>query len=67
MARARSEYHHGDLRRELVHAGVEAMSAGEANSLTLRDVARRAGVSHTAVYHHFDDKEGLFSTVDSSD
>jgi len=57
-------YHHGDLRQALVDA-VLAMVAesGDAGGVTLREVARRVGVSHNAPYRHFEDKEALLATV----
>ena len=54
-------YHHGDLRRALVAAALELLERGE--ELSLRAVARRAGVSHTAPYHHFRDRRGLVAAV----
>ena len=56
-------YHHGDLRRELIqHALAEIADSGVA-ALSLRDLARRAGVSHAAPAHHFRDKKGLLTTI----
>ncbi len=56
-------YHHGDLRRALVDAALELIAAEGARALTLREVARRAGVSHTAPYRHFASKEALLAAV----
>ena len=63
-ARDKSEtYHHGNLRRALLEAA-RAILAGEGlDALSLRAVARRAGVSHAAPYHHFPDKESLLAAV----
>ncbi|WP_052274331.1 TetR/AcrR family transcriptional regulator [Arthrobacter sp. L77] len=59
----RQRYHHGDLRNALLDAGrAEARSVG-AESLTLRGVARRAGVSHAAAYNHFADKNDLLRGI----
>jgi AcrR family transcriptional regulator len=56
-------YHHGDLRRTLIDAAVaEIATSGPAN-LSLRGLARVAGVSHAAPAHHFGDKVGLFTAI----
>ncbi len=52
-------YHHGDLRQALLDAALAIVSARGLSSLTLREVARQAGVSHNAPYHHFADKAEL--------
>ena len=51
-------YHHGDLRRAVLAAAVEAITESGPAGLSLRDLARRAGVSHAAPAHHFGDKAG---------
>jgi AcrR family transcriptional regulator len=56
-------YHHGDLRRALLDAAVEAIAADGPAAISLRDLARRAGVSHAAPAHHFGDKAGLLTAV----
>jgi AcrR family transcriptional regulator len=56
-------YHHGDLRRALLDAAIEVIAASGASALSLRDLARRAGVSHAAPTHHFGDKAGLLTAV----
>lgn len=59
----RQRYHHGNLRAEMLrHA--EALIAEEgASALSLREVARRVGVSHAAATHHFGDKAGLLTAL----
>src|SRR5688572_15237261 len=57
------KYHHGDLRRALLDAALEILEEGGSSALTLREVARRAGVSHAAPYRHFADKAALLSAV----
>ena len=59
----RRRYHHGDLRRALVHAAAELLREGGQDALTLRAVARRSGVSHSAPYRHFSDRAALLSAV----
>jgi AcrR family transcriptional regulator len=54
-------YHHGDLRRALLAAAEEAITEHGVATLSMRDLARRAGVSHTAPTHHFTDKAGLLT------
>ncbi|WP_397419673.1 TetR family transcriptional regulator, partial [Phenylobacterium sp.] len=49
-------YHHGDLRRALVEAARRLLEAEGPSALSLRAVAREAGVSPAAPYHHFKDK-----------
>src|SRR5215213_6595995 len=56
-------YHHGDLRRALLEAAVEAIAEVGPAAISLRDLARRAGVSHAAPAHHFGDKAGLLTAV----
>ncbi len=56
-------YHHGDLRRALLDAAVEVIATSGVAALSLRDLARRAGVSHAAPTHHFGDKAGLLTAV----
>ncbi len=60
---SRSSYHHGDLRRALLKAAAEAITESGVNSLSMRDLARRAGVSHAAPTHHFTDKAGLLTAL----
>ncbi len=52
-------YHHGDLRDELLQAAVEVAAERGLHGLSLRECARRAGVSHAAPYRHFADKDAL--------
>ncbi|GIF06401.1 TetR/AcrR family transcriptional regulator [Actinoplanes siamensis] len=59
----RQRYHHGDLRRALLSAAAEAIAESGVNSLSMRDLARRAGVSHAAPGHHFADKAGLLTAL----
>jgi AcrR family transcriptional regulator len=56
-------YHHGDLPRALLEAAVEAIGEVGPAAISLRDLARRARVSHAAPAHHFGDKAGLLTAV----
>jgi len=56
-------YHHGDLSRALVEAARRILEAEGAAALSLRAVAREAGVSPAAPYHHFKDKTELLEAV----
>ena len=56
-------YHHGDLRRTLVAAALRAARASGPDGVVLREAARTAGVSPTAAYRHFDDREHLLAQV----
>ncbi|HSS11449.1 MAG TPA: WHG domain-containing protein [Acidimicrobiales bacterium] len=58
-------YHHGDLHRALIDAALDAIADEEAANIRLRDVARRAGVSHAAPAHHFIDKAGMVTAIAS--
>ncbi|MGI3226660.1 TetR/AcrR family transcriptional regulator [Streptomyces sp. GTA36] len=59
----RRAYHHGDLRRAIVTAALDVISAEGPSALSLRDLARRAGVSHAAPAHHFKDRTGLLTAI----
>jgi len=54
-----SSYHHGNLRKALLDAAVIAIREQGAENLSLRAVARKVGVSQTAPYRHFADKNDL--------
>lgn len=56
-------YHHGDLRRALLDTALGAVAEHGPVAVSLRDVARRAGVSHAAPTHHFGDKSGLLTAL----
>jgi AcrR family transcriptional regulator len=61
--RRKAAYHHGDLRPALLRAAEEVVKKQGLEALTLRDVARRAGVSHTAPYRHFKDRKALLAAL----
>jgi AcrR family transcriptional regulator len=63
MLPTNATYHHGDLRAACVGAALELLEEGGARALSLRAVARRAGVSPAAPYRHYADREALVSAV----
>lgn len=56
-------YHHGDLRRALLDEAVRTIQTEGVEHLTLRTVGARLGVSRSALYRHFADKQSLLATV----
>jgi len=56
-------YHHGHLREALLQAAIQLIAEVGPSAFTLREVARRAGVSHNAPYRHFPDGEYLLAAV----
>src|SRR5258708_8346713 len=59
----RKPYHHGNLREELLEAAIRLIAEVGPTAFTLREVARRAGVSHNAPYRQFRDRDGLIAAV----
>jgi AcrR family transcriptional regulator len=59
-------YHHGDLRRAIVQAALEILRETQSLEFSLRELARRAGVSHNAPYKHFADKRELLAAVSAA-
>jgi len=57
------KYHHGDLKNALISAGVEILAKEGTAGLSLRKVAQRAGVSHSAPYAHFKDRQSLIAAI----
>ena len=57
------KYHHGDLKNALIQAGIAVLARDGVNALSLREVARQAGVSHAAPYAHFTDKQALIAAI----
>ncbi|MBN6054786.1 TetR/AcrR family transcriptional regulator [Nonomuraea sp. RK-328] len=58
-----NSYHHGNLRRAILDAALQAIAESGPAGWSLRELARRAGVSHAAPAHHFGDKPGLLTAV----
>ncbi|MFL1432638.1 MULTISPECIES: TetR/AcrR family transcriptional regulator [unclassified Nocardiopsis] len=63
MSQTSTKYHHGDLRAACLRAARELLEEDGGAALSLRAVARRAGVSATAPYRHFEDRDALVSAV----
>ncbi|MFO0625818.1 MAG: TetR/AcrR family transcriptional regulator [Polyangiales bacterium] len=63
MAKTERRYHHGDLRRALMDAALDTVAEGGVPALSLREAARRAGVSNAAPYHHFEGVQALVGAL----
>jgi AcrR family transcriptional regulator len=59
-------YHHGNLKEALIAAGLEILSEQGVEGLSLRNVAKKVGVSHTAPYNHFSDKQALLAAISTA-
>jgi AcrR family transcriptional regulator len=62
-AQGRGSYHHAGLRQALVDASLALLAERGPRAVTLREVARRAGVSHSAPYRHFSDRSALLAAT----
>ncbi len=56
-------YHHGDLHQEILCAACTLLEKNNIASLSFREIAKKVGVSHTAPYRHFKDKESLLAGI----
>jgi len=56
-------YHHGDLRATILAHAADLVAERGAHGISLRELARAAGVSHAAPAHHFGDRRGLFTAL----
>jgi AcrR family transcriptional regulator len=63
MSSGKSGYHHGDLRSAAIRAGLQLLEDKGAEELSLREIARQVGVSATALYRHFPDKDALLAAL----
>lgn len=59
----KSGYHHGDLKNALVEAGIDIIIRDGIDQLSIRNAAKKIGVSHTAPYRHFKSKEELLVAI----
>ncbi|WP_278103466.1 TetR/AcrR family transcriptional regulator [Microbacterium proteolyticum] len=66
MSTSARSYHHGDLRTRLLDVAEELLEEGGVGALSLREVARRADVSHNAPYRHFASKDELLAALAAS-
>lgn len=63
MSKFSGQYHHGNLAVALEDAAIQLLAERSLSQLSLREIARHAGVSHNAPYHHFGDKQGLLKAI----
>lgn len=63
MSSKRDHYHHGDLRQAIIQSALELLDADGVDALSIRAVARRAGVSHSAPANHFRDRRALLTAL----
>jgi AcrR family transcriptional regulator len=60
---SRDSYHHGDLKAVILAETAGLVAERGADGISLRELARAAGVSHAAPAHHFTDRRGLFTAL----
>lgn len=60
---SRNSYHHGDLKAVILAEAARLVAERGADGVSLRELARAAGVSHAAPAHHFADRRGLFTAL----
>ncbi len=65
VSRSVGRYHHGNLREDLLRAARDLIERTPVAELSLREVARIAGVSHNAPYHHFADRTELLRALNT--
>ncbi|MDP4090014.1 MAG: TetR/AcrR family transcriptional regulator, partial [Bacillota bacterium] len=59
----KDKYHHGTLKQDMIHKGLELLNQQGFEAFSLRKVAAMCGVSHTAPYKHFKDKNELIQAI----
>ncbi|MGV0641921.1 TetR/AcrR family transcriptional regulator [Mycolicibacterium sp. XJ2546] len=60
---SKASYHHGDLKAVILAQAADLVAERGADGISLRELARAAGVSHAAPAHHFADRRGLFTAL----
>ena len=60
---AKAKYHHGDLKNAIIKAAITLIKKKGAASISLREVSKKAGVSHAAPYRHFNNKNDLLAAI----
>lgn len=60
---SKEKYHHGDLKKEIIHKGLQLLNKEGYDAFSLRKVAVMCGVSHAAPYKHFKDKDELITAI----
>jgi AcrR family transcriptional regulator len=63
MTETKKPYHHGDLREKLLNTATDLIATGGIENLSIRKLADKVGVSRTAPYHHFKDKNELLCAI----
>ena len=58
-----NNYHHGDVKNAIISAGIDIITEQGVQNLSIRNAAKRIGVSHTAPYRHFKNKEELLVAI----
>ncbi len=59
----KEHYHHGDLKKEMILKGIQLLNEEKYEDFSLRKIAARCGVSHSAPYKHFKNKEELILAI----
>jgi len=63
MLSKKNSYHHGNLRSELIYAAIELLDEQGVEAVSVRKIARKVGVAHSAPANHFKDKKALFTAL----
>jgi len=61
--KTKTKYHHGDLKNAIIKAAITLVKSKGAASISLREVSKKAGVSHAAPYRHFNNKNDLLAAI----